>query len=1295
MPLAPEAVQTDRDLERNPESALAKESTILDTSASALGGVLSALGTDGSDDVNSRRLVSSPVMRHRANGEMRTLVMRRVQQGVGNHKTQQLVAQLRRSVVQRQCSCGGTCASCQSKSFEEEEQPKLLQRQAASRSTGDGAADVNVIPANSPGQPLDQGTRDFMESRFGNDFSEVRVHSDTSAAESADALSADAYTTGRDIYFAAGKYAPASQEGQHLLAHELTHTVQQANGAMPLATSRSGDVLIGDINDPLEGEAQRAADMVVGGRGSGPHISPDATAAVRREPDSPWDEIVHEAEATGDALEKGAKAAGSGFASAANAFGRGMAAGTRGVASGAQAVGSAVVRGAETAGEWLETKAGSLAKMLARSLGATVTVTSAGLEVTLPKVCPINAMPYSFNLPSIDKKFTAPIGGLPLGTVVITGAVGVVGHIRPKAQVQVGPVCLNGVRILINPATDTYSVSGSVSATAAASLSAELDGGLTGLLTLEGVIPIGGIPVPVTIPLLGLEGGLAGMFRAIGAGTLTMGQSLSFSAGTIAMSDSGQLALGLAGDLFLGAYAQLDIIGQNVCRIYWQPYEWHGDVAGSLGLSIGLTVVPGLPPTIIPKISLPTFDQIPFDQIPLVLSRKGFSEDCPMRDRICDILRMLNLLPSQNGGSWNWSGPYGPGSRLPGPLEVYQKNPGIPSGSECRGACGPNCDTCHPTLLYRYTDPVTGDIWEYTNYQDCNSNEGCREHDAAFDWAADVHGETGRWAIILPWHMAANIECTCNNLVGNCIAWIAGAPPYDSKMYFADAATLILPGGGGGTSTGSCHADYPNAPDCVASFPDRDTVLNRWGSENKISQFRDCEIAESWTAGGLIGCDGAPGNLWHCRATDVVTGQDVTVSITECICCKDDDTTDSEWRQPQIVVEPDMSEELILELCDRKLISRVICIPIEENMIARFGNRDRDLNIDPDKDPKARPRPDDAPIVDTFRRIYNRLDSWSIYIRTHHENLYPEFETKFQVELKREEWINDLKLRTKQYKEEFRNLQSTDPAQLQRDYEAYVLGNIQGEIEKKIREIAAWYRDKIDSMESIDEIIERVHEEGTELWRAAWRRAILQVNRVLSRLWPPAKTLILVWVGEQRAKFPHVDLSGSVGELDYIGSLATGYKGPPKQQIRFNPDSFDVDANLVAPPLAKYALAVDPKKPRPDRKRIFGRATNIAPLNDFSNQAHTELSARVQGYNSSDLFDVAIESVELPEQQRERVATERLYKLRTSLDATTYKKMLDELNAGGYLSSGGEAVRADLTDAQFKEMNAIMDRYEP
>jgi hypothetical protein len=88
----------------------------------------------------------------------------------------------------------------------------------------------------SPGQPLDLATRALFEPRFGHDFSQVRVHTDAKAAESARAINALAYTTGWDVVFGAGQYTPETSTGRRLLAHELAHVVQQ--GAASVRSSR-------------------------------------------------------------------------------------------------------------------------------------------------------------------------------------------------------------------------------------------------------------------------------------------------------------------------------------------------------------------------------------------------------------------------------------------------------------------------------------------------------------------------------------------------------------------------------------------------------------------------------------------------------------------------------------------------------------------------------------------------------------------------------------------------------------------------------------------------------------------------------------------------------------------------------------------------------------------------------------------------------------------------------------------------------------------------------------------------
>ena len=103
----------------------------------------------------------------------------------------------------------------------------VLQRQASSAATVDTAPPVVHEVLQSPGQPLDAGTRAFMEPRFGHDFSRVQVHSGPAAEQSARAVNALAYTVGQHIVFGAGQFTPGTHEGRRLMAHELSHTLQQ------------------------------------------------------------------------------------------------------------------------------------------------------------------------------------------------------------------------------------------------------------------------------------------------------------------------------------------------------------------------------------------------------------------------------------------------------------------------------------------------------------------------------------------------------------------------------------------------------------------------------------------------------------------------------------------------------------------------------------------------------------------------------------------------------------------------------------------------------------------------------------------------------------------------------------------------------------------------------------------------------------------------------------------------------------------------------------------------------------
>jgi Domain of unknown function (DUF4157) len=208
-----------------------------------------------------------------------------IQQAYGNQAALRMldsqqspvVNMLKGGFLQRKCACGnaasaaGTCAECQEKQemalqtklrisepedeYEREAdriaeqvmrmpdslvqqqvnpEEKLMQRKATPKPTTlNSNSSFSETPSivrealNSPGQPLDSETRIFMESRFKHDLSQVRVHTSPKAEASANAVNALAYTVGSDIVFAAGNYAPFVPEGRRLLAHELTHTIQQ------------------------------------------------------------------------------------------------------------------------------------------------------------------------------------------------------------------------------------------------------------------------------------------------------------------------------------------------------------------------------------------------------------------------------------------------------------------------------------------------------------------------------------------------------------------------------------------------------------------------------------------------------------------------------------------------------------------------------------------------------------------------------------------------------------------------------------------------------------------------------------------------------------------------------------------------------------------------------------------------------------------------------------------------------------------------------------------------------------
>lgn len=156
----------------------------------------------------------------------------------------------------------------------------ILHLQRAVGNSGVGAvldderSPVLDVVNSSSGSPLAPDVQGEMQSRLGHDFGDVRVHTDSRASDSAKAVNAHAYTVGSNVVFQRDKYDPTSVEGKTMLAHELTHVVQQRSGPVD-GTSAGGGIKLSDPGDRFEREASANADRVM----SGPIVAPTAAAA--------------------------------------------------------------------------------------------------------------------------------------------------------------------------------------------------------------------------------------------------------------------------------------------------------------------------------------------------------------------------------------------------------------------------------------------------------------------------------------------------------------------------------------------------------------------------------------------------------------------------------------------------------------------------------------------------------------------------------------------------------------------------------------------------------------------------------------------------------------------------------------------------------------------------------------------------------------------------------------------------------------------------------------------------------
>lgn len=167
----------------------------------------------------------------------------------------------------RRCPFGGACHTC----------PTHIQAKHVDGQAADSSKEVPPIVhemLRSPGHPLDPATRAFFEPRFGHDFGRVRVHTDAQAAESARAVNALAYTIGSNVAFDSDQYAPQTLVGRLLLAHELTHVLQQRSSTTKAPTG------LDTATTDHEREAEAVSMDILSGRAM--QHTPPVSASVKK-----------------------------------------------------------------------------------------------------------------------------------------------------------------------------------------------------------------------------------------------------------------------------------------------------------------------------------------------------------------------------------------------------------------------------------------------------------------------------------------------------------------------------------------------------------------------------------------------------------------------------------------------------------------------------------------------------------------------------------------------------------------------------------------------------------------------------------------------------------------------------------------------------------------------------------------------------------------------------------------------------------------------------------------------------
>ena len=477
-----------------------------------------------------------------------------------------------------------------------EEEEKILQTKVVPDQTPEvtPVIESRIQALRDGGQPLPESVRAFFEPRFGFDFSQVRVHTGAQATNAARELNAQALTIGQDIYFGEGRYQPNTKQGQQLLAHELTHTIQQGS----VSAGATGGV--------------RVANHVVDGKSGIGAITAGGVEQIQRLVDIPsWEEVVSGAEELYEEV----------------------------VEVGEEAVEWTTETAEETV-EWIGSAAGraamAAAEAIVGALGGTITISGSAIMVHIPRVELFGRHEFSLALPRILVPIPFYAAEGLLGPVIVYGEVGLEFSLSPELVAGIGPSTLHNATIVIDAARSYYLGSADLEIISSIGLRATAFAGLSAHGGV--IIPVGGIPIPLDI--VSLYGGLQGII----AGWLVYSErravTVTYSSGSLTVDANIQSSPGVLLQADLHGWLAASALGEVICQYVYPLISWRGGRAWTINLPIS---VGASGPTIGPV----THGPIPIEDIASAIenTQPGFS--CPGIPNLIGPACELGMIPEE------------------------------------------------------------------------------------------------------------------------------------------------------------------------------------------------------------------------------------------------------------------------------------------------------------------------------------------------------------------------------------------------------------------------------------------------------------------------------------------------------------------------------------------------------------------------------------------------------------------------------------------------------------------------